>query len=456
MEASKVSGTGVGVPYCAGYNYLYIKANGDVRCWCGSGERVVLGSLLSGSIEDFVSDVVNGPLQRRIRRAFLKGSVPFDECRVCELFSWNVPLDAWSELSDTDTCRVRGLGILQVEPSFLCTLDCPMCVRKGERPAVQRPPYVLPVEVFQRLVADLAVHTMPVREFSFCGRGEPFLNPHLLDLVRWIKDRLDTRVTIITNGNFDFDSGIVTSGLDRIEISWDGTTPGSYRKYRINGNFDQVVRLTADISRYKRANALSRPWLVLKYILFSWNDSLEELHGLAEMADALEVDEILFVCTDTLGRSRRYSPESIRNLLSGDLVRDRVHFPKVRTLQAKSALGLGRFLYGWRLILDTALDSLKIEGWFLDSQETERMRAGRIYLDGEALGGLRPNLPSWDLVRKHHCEAVWSVDPCIRFEGFLPLQLLKEDSKAVSLRIRTTENRLLHLGERDIAGGGIS
>ncbi len=457
METSEPNTSKRVGPYCRGYNHLYLKANGEIPCWCSTGESVILQNELASLGRDFGRRVVNGDALRRVRRSFLSGRVAFPQCGTCELFRESTPSNAWSDLSDDESGAISGVQIFQVESSFLCTLDCPMCVGKSSRTRLKGPPYNLPFPLFQNAVTGLADEEISVRELSFCGRGEPFLNPDLLRMVAFAKERLKTRATIITNGNCAFDPDMVKSGLDRIEISWDGTDKATYSKYRIHGSFQKVLDLTSSLADFKKTLGAPNPRIMVKYILFSWNDSEEQLLRLFDMTRALCVDEILFVFTDTLGKSKRFlHSDQIEDLLSRKVREGSLSLPSRSYLNTRSTVAQVRFFHEWSIEGDAEGRSVNILGWFVDANETERMESGIVLINGNESYPMEVNLPSMDLVRARHCEAIWPEDPLLRFRATIPLSCLAGDAAEIEVVVRTTEGRTVSLGKKAFKPAGVS
>jgi hypothetical protein len=79
-----------------------------------------------------VRDVLNGDEFRRMRRELYRHRDPYDYCESC---AWGCPqADAqWSRV-DRQSFALRQIRTLQIEPSFLCNLDCLQCYSFHQRP----------------------------------------------------------------------------------------------------------------------------------------------------------------------------------------------------------------------------------------------------------------------------------------------------------------------------------
>ncbi len=286
---------------CMAIDCFYVKANGEVPCWCSPGEHHPIAQLATDGSEprDLVTDVLNGADFVQMRRDLHANKLPFDYCRGCS-FLRNDGDAAWTRV-DTDSFRTRSINTLQVESSFLCNVDCPLCVRLPVRRKVKDPPFQLDLGLYRKLVDDLVRNAIEVREIWFSGRGEPLMNPDFPAMVAYGREQLGSRVTCHTNGNFTFREELLTCGLASIEIAFDGVDQESYERYRRGGKLERVARFAADFADAKRNAGGQGPELVWKMVLFEWNSSDADLERAAAWAEELGLDRIEFMNTDTPG-----------------------------------------------------------------------------------------------------------------------------------------------------------
>lgn len=278
--------------HCKAWNYLFLRANGEYNCYCGSGENYVIfkDTLISTAPVNVVDNVINGAYVA-IRQKLKDGRVPFpDTCPHCGLFSD----EEFHGSIYTDTVES-----FQVETSFRCALNCSICIPRSVRDRFPGPPD-LPLEYFEKVVQDMAERHISLGSVAFCGKGEPLMNPHTPEMVSLVRSLLNARTSIITNGNIPWRDEIVTCGVDEIIFSIDGANSSSYRKYR-DGNWRLAVE------NLTRAGSISTPTqrVIWKYILFSHNDSNEELQEAKRIADDIGV-ELFFDFTNAPNPSRRF------------------------------------------------------------------------------------------------------------------------------------------------------
>ena len=278
--------------HCKAWNYLFLRANGEYNCYCGPGENYVIfkDTLISTAPVNVVDNVVNGAYVA-IRQKLKDGRIPFpDTCPHCGLFSD----DEFQGLIYTDT-----IESFQVEPSFRCTLNCSICIPRSVRDHFPGPPD-LPLEYFEKVVQDMAERHISIGSVAFCGKGEPLMNPHTPEMVSLVHSLFEARTSITTNGNIPWRDEIVTCGVNDLIFSIDGATSSSYRKYR-DGNWRLAMENMA------QAGKLSAPTqrVIWKYILFSHNDSNEELQEAKRIAEDIGV-ELFFDFTNAPNPSRRF------------------------------------------------------------------------------------------------------------------------------------------------------
>lgn len=174
-----------------------------------------------------------------------------------------------------------------IEPTTSCNLRCPQCP-SGLR-SFSRPTGMLSRSVFEQAVNELHRTTGYV---TFYFQGEPYLNKQFLDMVGYAhKHKMYTATS--TNAHYlDVENAekTVTSGLDRLIISIDGTTQETYGKYRIGGKLEKVLEGTRNIVEAKKRLKSSTPHIIWQFIVFGHNEhQLEEVKG---MAREYGVDEL--------------------------------------------------------------------------------------------------------------------------------------------------------------------
>lgn len=279
--------------YCRMIRGVYLRCNGEMACYCGPGEEIILGKLpLDKTQYNFVEDFYNNKRHKYIQSCMADNILPYPKvCLKCIYLEPLIPPRA--------EAFTKEIEWMHIEATSQCNLDCLFCIPSKERKSFRKKPFFLPFGMFEKVINDIVASDMKVKWMYFSGRGEPALHKQIWKMVELAKDRLRTNFLVNTNGNIPYSAGIVGSGLDKIKIAIDGTDQETYETYRRGGKIERIIKLTKSISARKRALGVSTPRIIWQYILFSHNDSMEALAKIQEMAIDCGVDEILFKSTFT-------------------------------------------------------------------------------------------------------------------------------------------------------------
>ena len=195
--------------------------------------------------------------------------------------------------------------ILTVEPTNVCNLKCPLCVTGNG--SMLRPSGKMSFETF-RSVIDAIGHRLFY--LLLYQQGEPFINPDILEFVRYAKAR---RIFVTTSSNGHYldqptCAGIVASGLDSIIVSIDGATQESYEKYRVNGSLEKALNGIKRLTAEKRKQHSHSPAVYLQFIVMRHNE--HELAAMRRLRRSLGADKLLIktVQVETTGEAEEWLP----------------------------------------------------------------------------------------------------------------------------------------------------
>jgi tungsten cofactor oxidoreducase radical SAM maturase len=182
--------------------------------------------------------------------------------------------------------RLPDMRKLYVEPTTVCNLNCRTCIRNvWEDPKIH-----MDLEVFYGLVEQL--NEFPgLQRVVFSGLGEPLTHPHILEMVRKVRER-DLAVTIGSNGlllDEAMSKELVQLGVDRLVVSLDGVTPGTYAGVR-GANISRVLDNVRSLNKVKRESGSLTPALGIEFVALKSNiGELADLTGLASRLGAARV-----------------------------------------------------------------------------------------------------------------------------------------------------------------------
>ena len=125
----------------------------------------------------------------------------------------------------------------------------------------------------------------------FWDWGEPFLNPHAYDMIRYAHEA-GIKVVSSTNGHIFASEGhareAVESGLDVLVFSVDGISQETYQRYRAKGRLEVVLEGIRRVVAEKRRLGSRTPVVNLRFIVMKHSE--HEIPRLEEYARSLGVD----------------------------------------------------------------------------------------------------------------------------------------------------------------------
>jgi radical SAM protein with 4Fe4S-binding SPASM domain len=178
---------------------------------------------------------------------------------------------------------------ISIEPTTSCNLRCPECP-SGLR-SFSRHTGMLKTDFFSSLLNEIAPTTLAI---NFYFQGEPFINKQLPEMINEaVKKRIYTATS--TNAHF-LDSATakrtVSSGLNRLIISIDGTTQETYEQYRKEGDLEKVIEGTKNILYWKKELKSATPQVIFQFLVVRPNE--HQTDDVLKLAAELGVDEVRF------------------------------------------------------------------------------------------------------------------------------------------------------------------
>jgi MoaA/NifB/PqqE/SkfB family radical SAM enzyme len=142
---------------------------------------------------------------------------------------------------------------LLFDSTNLCNFACEFCPT-GDRAllkTVNRPSGLMDFSLFRRMIDGIKNFDRKLKRIDIGKDGEPLLNPHIVDMVRYIKDAdVADLCSIATNAarlSEAMADALVDAGLDLLKISVEAVSNEGYRKIT-KRNYDYAALL--DRARY--------------------------------------------------------------------------------------------------------------------------------------------------------------------------------------------------------------
>jgi MoaA/NifB/PqqE/SkfB family radical SAM enzyme len=286
------------------WNILVLLCDGRVVCGCADPyARRVLGDLRTGSLHE----VWTGPVVSRLREDLNGGGSRF--CGDCPL---KLPL------KQDEAPPQRGLDVppqpsrLYVECTAACNISCfQACCAPETGITRTREAGMLDVDLFTRVIDEAGASLGRVDFFNY---GEAFLHKRAVEMCAYVKQKFP-HIYLYTSTNGlalkeESARALVRTGIDEVTFSLDGATQDTYARYRQRGRLDVALANLRAMVDEKRKTGADVPVLNWRYILFTWNDSDEEMTRARETAAEVGVDRLTWEITDHPEEafSRRFRP----------------------------------------------------------------------------------------------------------------------------------------------------
>jgi len=132
-------------------------------------------------------------------------------------------------------------SIIQIEPIFGCNASCIMCVI--DMPTTRKK-MAMPMELFRKVVDDLVPYKDTIVQIDLFGLGEPLLDNHIFERIRYMKAKGLQGIGISTNADLMHEGKqlfLLESGVDTVIVSIESTKKEVHERIRVNTNFERVI-----------------------------------------------------------------------------------------------------------------------------------------------------------------------------------------------------------------------
>jgi len=153
------------------------------------------------------------------------------------------------ELYRSDRDEVLIPSIIQIEPVFGCNASCIMCVI--DLPTVRKK-MAMPPELFRKIVDDIAPYRDRITQIDLFGLGEPLIDRHIFERIRYLKSNGLRGVGISTNADLldeEKQELLLESGIDTVILSIESTKKEVHERIRVNTVFERVVKNAESLIR---------------------------------------------------------------------------------------------------------------------------------------------------------------------------------------------------------------
>ncbi|MFC1952763.1 radical SAM/SPASM domain-containing protein [Chloroflexota bacterium] len=154
---------------------------------------------------------------------------------------------------------------IQLELVFGCNASCIMC--PVHIPS-QRKKGIMSLDLFKKIVDEMAQYNETIDKFDLWGLGEPLLDKGLYEKIEYAKSKGFRNLAIATNADLlkeEYQSSLLESGLDTVIFSIDGNQKATHESIRKGVNFDNVIDNVWSIIE-KRNNGDYKTRFVFRFI----------------------------------------------------------------------------------------------------------------------------------------------------------------------------------------------
>jgi len=153
---------------------------------------------------------------------------------------------------------------LDIETTPLCNLKCPFCIttyanfRGG----------MMDFSLFRKIIDEGSAKGLSSIKLNW--RGEPLLHPDFSEMAAYAKKKgiidvfMNTNATLLTEEKA---RDIISAGMDRIIISFEGYEKKFYESQRVGAAFEETVENIKKFMSLRKALNKSFPWVRIQTIL---------------------------------------------------------------------------------------------------------------------------------------------------------------------------------------------
>lgn len=126
--------------------------------------------------------------------------------------------------------------LVQIFPCYACNFKCQYCIHAlpaSKHGSISSKKF-MDIDVFQRVINDLASPEERIKMLRFAGLGEPLLHPQISEMVSYaVQKNVADQVDIVTNASMlthDLSDRLLAAGLSTLRVSIEGLSCEEYEK----------------------------------------------------------------------------------------------------------------------------------------------------------------------------------------------------------------------------------
>jgi MoaA/NifB/PqqE/SkfB family radical SAM enzyme len=152
-----------------------------------------------------------------------------------------------------------------IENTNCCNARCKMCPRDKHT----RKQGFMPMELFKKLIKEVAHYKDIVKRVHLHNYGEPLLDRDLSEKIKVAKENGIAHVYFVTNAsllNTVKSEDLIKSGLDEFKISFYGTDRESYNQTMVGLDFKSTIDNVKEFFKIREQSGSRKPRVIIQYL----------------------------------------------------------------------------------------------------------------------------------------------------------------------------------------------
>jgi len=187
---------------------------------------------------------------------------------------------------------------IAVDPSSKCNFQCQYCPTSNKDVIKNDQRGIMSFGLYKKIVDDIHCMNGKIESLKLWKDGEPFLNPDIIEFIRYAKEKdVAKEVRITTNGSLlhKYAEHIVNAELDWIMISFISNKEAAYKEHANSEKMRNIVINNTERLRIEREKRrLNKPFIAVKmckYPFITDNDIKEFKTLFQDIADTIIIHD---------------------------------------------------------------------------------------------------------------------------------------------------------------------
>jgi len=154
---------------------------------------------------------------------------------------------------------MKDIEIVSIELTNACNTKCRFCPREKMTRSIG----YMSMDLFKKIIDECAKEK--IQEINLTGYGESFLDPHLIERIKYVKSKFNPILTVTTNCSLlspKINKQLIKSGLDEIKASIYSLDQMEYKedqKFELNS----ILVNLKNLQEQKKKNNTRLPYIII-------------------------------------------------------------------------------------------------------------------------------------------------------------------------------------------------